>query len=688
MVLRALMLTAAVAVAAPYCDAPPEVAAELRRAAQVWDVPVSRAERNAVKKAILEPLLRKYPDDIQANRRYQNDLDHKKADLIAEYKQRLDAKPGAALDTYFYALALMGKDTPQAIQLLNKALERDEELAWAHMALSYVYAWGRFSDKARATEHVDKFFGLCGTVVDPYPLRTLVSDGSLAVQKRVAKSLRKRLAAEPEPVNAWESLWNLEFKIAPPAEHALLRKQIAADVKTIREMQPSLATLRVVRAGLRQAGDQAAVVPVEDEVLRLFPKSADAADITRSRWSKEHPYPKPADPEEKKREWALRKYPIAAKWMEQWPWDPSPRSDRFSAARMLKDLPPAEMKAAVEGLVGFLRTNEVMWSFPPFAHQAAEEYLKRGIFLEDAVTLAEEGLRSVRSRETDRESSDLEPPDYAKDSANAIASAEIAAVDLIAQAYTQLKKPEQAAGLQARLDTVTAMGESGKVSKMRAQSRIAELAGRTADAFAYLEKTIDISPKATNDYMKERQDEMRADLRRLWTALGGSEEAWKLRAAEVSEAKTASEWKAPEKAIPAFSLTDLAGRQWTTDSFAGKSVLVNVWASWCGPCRAEHPKLQKLYESIKDRADIAVVSFNIDDQIGMVQPYLDEGKYTFPVLLASGFVKGVFDGISIPRNWLIDSSGVHKLEQIGYAESSDWVQRMTEALEKIAPPKQ
>ena len=187
--------------------------------------------------------------------------------------------------------------------------------------------------------------------------------------------------------------------------------------------------------------------------------------------------------------------------------------------------------------------------------------------------------------------------------------------------------------------------------------------------------------------MKQRQEEMRADLRRLWTELGGSDEAWNIRAerpAEVREAKTASEWKAPEKPIPAFSLTDLRGKQWTTDSFAGKAVLVNVWATWCGPCRGEHQKLQKLYESIKDRNDIAVVSFNIDDQIGMVQPYLDEGKYTFPVLLAAGFVNGMFDGISIPRNWLIDSKGVHKLEQIGYAESSDWVARMTEALEKAA----
>ena len=92
---------------------------------------------------------------------------------------------------------------------------------------------------------------------------------------------------------------------------------------------------------------------------------------------------------------------------------------------MLNDLPPAEMKAAVEGLVGFLRTNPVMWSSPPFAHQAAEEYVKRGIYLEEAVALAEEGTREVKKRETEQERSDYEPAEYSRDSEKVIASVEI-----------------------------------------------------------------------------------------------------------------------------------------------------------------------------------------------------------------------------------------------------------------------
>ena len=306
------------------------------------------------------------------------------------------------------------------------------------MALSYVYSWGRFSDKAKATEHVNKFFGLCETVLDSYPLRTLVSDGSPDAQKRVAKALRARLSSAPKHVGTWEALWNLEFNIAPPVEHAELRKRIAADIERIRELPPTLASLQTMRAGLRQAGDQAGLAAAEDDLLRLFPKSTAALEVTRSRWSKENPYPKPNETDERKREWTLKQYPVTAKWIEQWHWDPSARATRFSAARMLKDLPPEEMKDAVEGLVGFLRANEVMWAYPPFAHQAADEYLKRGIYTEEVVALAEEGLRSVRARETHQEPSDLEPDEYARDSANSVASAEIATIDLMAQTYIKL----------------------------------------------------------------------------------------------------------------------------------------------------------------------------------------------------------------------------------------------------------
>ncbi len=576
------------------------------------------------------------------------------------------------------------------MRLFDVALKKDPALAWAHMAMANVYAFGKLADGAKATGHVEAFFKLCPTSYDFYTNRMLGSHGSPEVQKKVAAALRERVQAEtlPDLLNVCEHLWNLEFKITPPAEHAGLRKRIADDVRHLRELtpQPTIANLRTIREGLNQAGDQAGVTAVEDEMVRLFPQLQETARIVQERWRKENPYAKPGEPEEKKRQHASALYAVTAKWIEQWPWEPVARVGRLQAARSLKDLAPAEMKAAADQLIRFLRNNEVIYGFQPFAHQAAEEYLRRGIFIEEVPALAEVRLETVRERVARREPSDIEPPDIANRSGGVLLAAEMGAVELLAQAYTRLQKPEKAPELQARLERVTPQEEREKTTKMRVASRVAELSGRKMDAFVYLEKAIELSPKPANDPMKEREVELHVELRSLWASLGGSEETWRLRSERkpaVLEAKADTEWEAPEKIIPAWELTDLAGKRWTADQLAGKTVLVNVWASWCGPCRAEHPHFQKLYEKLKDRTDVAIVSFNVDDQIGLVQPYMEQGKFTFPVLLANRFVMGIFDGISIPRNWLFDSRGTHRLEQIGFGESSYWEQRMTAALETV-----
>jgi hypothetical protein len=62
---------------------------------------------------------------------------------------------------------------------------------------------------------------------------------------------------------------------------------------------------------------------------------------------------------------------------------------------------------------------------------------------------------------------------------------------------------------------------------------------------------------------------------------------------------------------------------------------------------------------------------------------LNEGKYTFPVLLADRLVRDALEAVSIPRNWVLDGNGVHQLEQIGFMESSDWMEKMMAGIEKV-----
>jgi len=231
--------------------------------------------------------------------------------------------------------------------------------------------------------------------------------------------------------------------------------------------------------------------------------------------------------------------------------------------------------------------------------------------------------------------------------------------------------------LETRLESLDADGALEIALRWQARSRVAELAGRPLDALVYMEKALEGGPEMDK---KQRREEAR----RLWTLAGGTEKTWALRGSPaVQEAKSASTWQAPAKPIPAWELKDLAGKKWTSGELAGKTVLINVWATWCGPCRAEHPHFQKLYEKLKDRKDVAVISFNVDDQVGMVDGYMKEGKFTFPVLFADRLVREALETVSIPRNWLIDGKGMHQLEQVGFMESSDWIEKMMAGIEKV-----
>jgi thiol-disulfide isomerase/thioredoxin len=97
-----------------------------------------------------------------------------------------------------------------------------------------------------------------------------------------------------------------------------------------------------------------------------------------------------------------------------------------------------------------------------------------------------------------------------------------------------------------------------------------------------------------------------------------------------------------------FAVTDLQSRHWNLAAWAGKVVYVNVWATWCIPCRAELPNIQKLHDDLRERTDRLVITLNIDDD--------DDLTRTFPVVSAQK-IAGLTDALDVPQNWLIDAQG-------------------------------
>jgi hypothetical protein len=74
---------------------------------------------------------------------------------------------------------------------------------------------------------------------------------------------------------------------------------------------------------------------------------------------------------------------------------------------------------------------------------------------------------------------------------------------------------------------------------------------------------------------------------------------------------------------------------------------------------------------VKGRSDIQVLTFDIDEDLGLVAPYLKEKGYTFPVVPAYSTVVSLLDGFAIPQNWLVDPHGIWRWKQVGYGGGSD-----------------
>ena len=132
-----------------------------------------------------------------------------------------------------------------------------------------------------------------------------------------------------------------------------------------------------------------------------------------------------------------------------------------------------------------------------------------------------------------------------------------------------------------------------------------------------------------------------------------------------------------------FDLMDLDGRKWSLADLKGKVAFINLWATWCGPCRLELPYVEKLREQLKGRKDVVVLTLNIDEDVGLVQPFVNEKKYTFPVLLGEAYANS--QGInSIPRNWVVAVDGKVMFEGIGFGNDGDaWMKKVAEVIEKV-----
>ena len=124
------------------------------------------------------------------------------------------------------------------------------------------------------------------------------------------------------------------------------------------------------------------------------------------------------------------------------------------------------------------------------------------------------------------------------------------------------------------------------------------------------------------------------------------------------------------KAAPNFQLRDMEGRMVALSDLRGKVVLLNFWATWCGPCRVEMPAMEQLYRAYP-RKDFEILAVSTDPQgVAVTRPFQQENHLTFPILHDAEYRVGLTYGArSLPMTFMVDRQGVVRQQIFG---ARDW----------------
>ncbi len=695
--LAALAVTATHTVRAKEPCSSREVRAEIAEIRQKWNIDNDPTLEHV--RAALWALGEKYPDDVEARLAffYGGSLGQDARDAsLAEARKLHEANPDSPALTYIWARQLPPAD---AAPVARSLAEKHPEFPWGHLleaeAESNKVA---AADEAVIRKHLTRFRELCPDSLWPFRLAARTTDKAFLASS--ASSLRRILEKDASASNSWETLWTLEFEAASPGDYPAVREKVRKDVE---RLWPWLASdpsrTGIVLRGADLVEDPKLRARAEDEILRARPVSLDSLEILQRRFRKKEPQPSPGAPRADVIAFEHRLLTESKTWTSRFGDYPLAWLARLYADLELHDVPDEEAETAGEGLLAALRARPFDVSSPrwPFQDRVARLYLGRGIRMREVIELAEgaapteEGhmhLRAIGSKQDFAETLDvirwLGRPIVIEAKARLGERAE--ARSLLNDMEREL--PSEPATSAPEEERIRWIDRHSLFEQARAGLALAD--GRTPEALVHYRTAVHLYPVNWRNLSVAAEAARRARI--LWQRQYGSLEgydAWRASDVEVST-ETAASWTELHRRLPDFALTATDGRIWKLADLKGKTTLVILWATWCGPCRAELRYVEHLYQRLKAKAEgekgLRLLTLSLDENPGAVGPFLKEEGLTFPVLFAGQWVASTFGDLSIPRAWVVASDGILELESSGFtlAPIGKWEKRMEEAMDRVA----
>lgn len=703
-----LLLSADIVVSAQqkkvdYCEPSSKVKKELT-ALQVLDDDdaLNYRQKFSRRMEILPTLLKKYPKDFHAlkvNLDYRNDWylgDYEK--LSEEYRASFESNPNDLFSGYLYSQLITGHDTKKAIEILEKSTIQYPDFPWTYLKLAEIYASPVFRDENKSKDNLRKWYRACPTSANGYWMLSKVDDRDL--MRDVARNRRMMLekSKDPEELTYWSGLWSLEFKVTPSTEHPQVRIRIEDDLNRLRASKINHKNrLEALRSGYKMLGDKLGLKWVENEMLRSYPTSRTTLSWLWQSWREVNKWPDVNDSDDKKKEYYREKRKFTDEWLKQWPNDWGLLESKFMASKELDDLSSAEIQNLAELLLKAESESDIdNYSIPPTSVEITKTWLKRQIAVDGMSELILNDLKKEEWRSAKQSQSDLYNKPGEKVDFGNLTYSQWEAWPVLINIYLALKQPDKSREVISlmtdSLNKLTSSEKSNNDEKIlyswqqstywAAVGKIAEFENRKLDALMSYQTAMSLRPKAP-----KKDDEIKNSFDRVWKELGGTSEGLtalsKSKDSNKNTANTASSWNEKNDPLVDFDLTDLQGKKWKRADLKGKTVFINFWATWCPPCIQELPFVDKLHKQMKDNSNVLVLTFNIDDSVGLVEPFIKKHNFSFPTVLAESLTSKI-ELTPIPRNWIVDLNGNIKFEVIGFdSDGEAFMKKTIDAIEKL-----